>query len=331
MQCVVVSRAMGTQLFCRLAYALLPRAAVGDRPYVDRTLTLRSLPAPLANRQLVLLQTAQGDRRAGSGFTLRFAVLQESLVLLGFDSRARALPTWVSAQGFRRTGVRVEGLEDGYDYELYQKRVAAHTTLRLGGNSAAGARGVRRMYLVFVTRGEDLQTVEGEEGRSAPPSPAPSLDRGERGGDGEGGGKGHSPLPPASTPPAPDSGSVSSLTPLRRPVRAASSPSLSSIAESDRQKASGPTDPTAAFWGDESAVLHMLPPLFDHHGRHWSPPFNVEASNTTGTIYTRKDQRDGMSENGSESISVDSLPRTEDQTTYHSRPTSEKGPGRHAH
>jgi hypothetical protein len=68
-------------------------------------------------------------------------------------------------------------------------------------------------------------------------------------------------------------------------VRAASSPSLSTIAEAqaDRQR-SGPTDPTAAFWGDESAVLHMLPPLFDHHGRHWSPPFNVEASNTTGTI-----------------------------------------------
>ncbi len=151
---VEVDRSLSDRLLCSRQYALLPRFGRGDPLYIDRKASdyaLGALPASLQDTPLLAIQTAQGDKRGGSAFWLSFTVHHPCVVMVAYDRRAKSPPEWLQKLGFEEADGTIPGPKGEYEYQIHKRTLAAHTTLRLGGNNAQGAKGAKAMYLVLLS------------------------------------------------------------------------------------------------------------------------------------------------------------------------------------
>jgi hypothetical protein len=251
-----VERDMQDRLRCSRKYGLVPDFGPHDSIHVDAPRTLESWTASfLANSRVMAIQTAQADRRAGAGFSLRFTVFKPSHVYLGYDCRAKGLPLWIEAMGFRDVAELLRGTDGFTGYRVFRMTVPAGTTVTLGGNAAAGARGVKNMYMVLVTTVPNLE-----------PS-VPILDLLVPGSGAE------------TVPPHHMGLGTPLSSPLLESPRRESSPGWSLL---DGNGALG-QNTTADFWDRRNnGPLILAPPLFDLGGRDWSMAFNVDAVDTKG-------------------------------------------------
>ena len=125
---------------------------VGDEYYLDRTYTLTSIPSELSTGAEEWIKTQNNDKSntEPSNF-LQFTISQDSTVYVAYDSRAPALPAWLSANFTPTSPPLTIGVTDslmGY-FEVYQSTFPAGT-VSLGGNFAVPASIAGSNYIVIV-------------------------------------------------------------------------------------------------------------------------------------------------------------------------------------
>ena len=257
-----VERSLSDRLLCSRRYALLSGFGVGDPLYVDRKgleWSLAALPPELSEQPLLAVQTAYGDRRAGSSFALQFSVRRACQVLVCYDARARSPPDWLAQLGFEPTSLTIVGprqqaqqqqQQGDFHFNIFRRSVPAYRTLRLGGNSAHGARGAKAMYLVLL-------------------APMPESDH------------------------QVEAGGVCEETGVEEGGERAAdrcvalSLSSSPVVGMGEAAAEAAEDVTSIFWDDRrDGPISVLRPPFDLLGRAFSTPFNVDAVSTRGQLET---------------------------------------------
>ena len=148
-------------------YAAATDLQVGDIYYLDRSYTLTSIPSEFGSTGEEWIQTRNNDKSNTSASFLNFNIPQDSTVYVGYDSRATALPTWLTS--FTSSGSTIGVTDSAMDhFNVYSKDYSAGTTVVLGGNNATGASGVKAMYIVIVK----------PSGTSTPDTIAPSVPTG---------------------------------------------------------------------------------------------------------------------------------------------------------
>ncbi len=125
-------------------YRAVPMLA-GASLYLDETAPLATIPPEF--NHATLIQTAQGDRNAGSETLLRFTVDRDALVYVGFDPLATRPPDWLTGQ-FIPAGEGPLG-PDNLPLKMWVRNVGGGT-VTLGGNNAAGMVGAQNQYAVWV-------------------------------------------------------------------------------------------------------------------------------------------------------------------------------------
>ncbi len=119
----------------------------GDTYYLDRTLALIDIPAPLQN--LIWLRTANDDRQISSALFVSFTIPKASTIYVAFDSQAATVPAWLA--DWTKTDMTIR-TSDTAPLTVYAKAFNAGT-VQLGGNSGATT---GRMYVVLVKPNEEL-------------------------------------------------------------------------------------------------------------------------------------------------------------------------------
>lgn len=251
---IKVERSMRDRMLCNRQYALTPHFSRGDQLYVDRKASdyaLESLPPALVPVPLLAIQTAQGDRRGGNSFVMSFSVSRHCTVMVAYDDRASTVPGWLSQLSFEPTNWKISGSKPGTVFTIFRRDLSAHTTLRLGGNNAYGARGCKAMYLVMLV-----------------PSSAPLEN---------------------VLPNAPSDLSVRSSDSkgwLDDELKDLIDKSDARLNVDDERLDAKDNDLSLYWNGQMNGTLRIMAPLFDTLGRDWSSPFNVDAISTTGQVET---------------------------------------------
>ena len=116
--------------------------------YTDRNYTLNNIPSAYLNSEAILTPNDERNNTVASGY-LTFAMPEEGVVYVAYDSRATSLPNWL--RGFSNTGKRIYTSLSTQPYlKVYQKSYAAGATVNLGANKATGfSGGTVSNYLVF--------------------------------------------------------------------------------------------------------------------------------------------------------------------------------------
>jgi hypothetical protein len=115
----------------------------GATVYSDRSYTYTDVPAVIEGAHYVV--TANDDKARSESAFLNFSVNQDVTVYVAYDSRASALPGWLT--GWANFGQTLGNTDVGLD--LYsQDFVAGRITL--GANLALGAAGARSNYVVLI-------------------------------------------------------------------------------------------------------------------------------------------------------------------------------------
>jgi len=119
---------------------------VGDEYYIDRTLTVVSIPAELQN--LLWIKTANDDKGQTSEGFLTFTVNQDVTAYVAYDSRASGLPFWITDH-YTEMGAGI-GVTDGASpLQVWARDVPAGSVV-MGANMANGASGAGSMYVVLL-------------------------------------------------------------------------------------------------------------------------------------------------------------------------------------
>ena len=116
--------------------------------YTDRNYTLTNIPSAYLNSEAIFTPNDERNNTAASGY-LTFAMPEDGVVYVAYDSRANSLPNWL--RGFSNTGKRIYTSLSTQPYlKVYQKSYAAGATVNLGANKATGfSGGTVSNYLVF--------------------------------------------------------------------------------------------------------------------------------------------------------------------------------------
>jgi hypothetical protein len=122
-------------------------ARAGALYYIDRSYTISSLGAALANG--VLLRTANDDKNVTASNHLTFTVSANATVYVGYDKRATRLPTWLQSGWTATSDVLSLTDASASPMRVYRKSVAAGS-VTLGGNQQGGPTGAGSHYVVIV-------------------------------------------------------------------------------------------------------------------------------------------------------------------------------------
>jgi hypothetical protein len=133
----------------------------GANVYIDRSYTFAAIPANLQGA--VYVQTANDDKEATPQEFLSFTVNQDVTVLVGYDSRASALPEWLVT--WAHTGETLSSTDSPLG--LYSRDFSAGA-ITLGANLAPGAAGGESNYTVVI--------VGQGNGGNQDPNAVPSAD-----------------------------------------------------------------------------------------------------------------------------------------------------------
>ena len=128
------------------SYEVAENLGVGDEMYVDRILTITSLPTELEDA--IWIKTKNADKNQTADDFLNFIVTQDAVVYVAYDKAATSLPDWMG--GFIDTGHIILKSATG-SFRVYAKVfVAGQVTL--GANYATGAAGANTNYVVLAQK-----------------------------------------------------------------------------------------------------------------------------------------------------------------------------------
>ncbi|HDP99750.1 MAG TPA: T9SS type A sorting domain-containing protein [bacterium] len=138
---------------------------VGDALYSDTDELIATIPVEFQN--CLWIKTAQRDFQTTGDTLISFLLRQRAKVFIGFDANANNYPNWL-VDNFYRTGASIgirnaTGNLDLWEAEFDSGKVA------LGGNAAAGAEDVQRMYTVLI-RSQAMQQLATPDGMEDPES-----------------------------------------------------------------------------------------------------------------------------------------------------------------
>jgi hypothetical protein len=127
----------------------LGTAQVGALPFVDRSYTLTTVPAPLLNK--VLLRSAEDDKASGTGSMITLTLTTAADVYVYYDSRAGAnRPAWLDSNWVASPGSNIT-ISPGVTMNAFLQNFPAGT-VTLGGNLNGGATGALRNYFVIINQ-----------------------------------------------------------------------------------------------------------------------------------------------------------------------------------
>jgi len=116
--------------------------------YTDRAYKFTSVPSVLSGAALI--KTACDDKINTAATTITFTLSQNATVFVGYDSRADAIPNWLTS--WKKLPGKI-GVTDVVDsLSIYSKDFLAGA-VSLGGNTAAPAKDVHCQYIVGVKAG----------------------------------------------------------------------------------------------------------------------------------------------------------------------------------
>ena len=127
------------------------QAGVGSFPFVDRSYTIASLPAPLPGS--VLLRTAEDDKKSSSAAQITFTLTSSADVYVFYDNRATSTPSWLDATWAASAAQNVT-ITPGQQMNAWKKSFTSGfpVTVTLGGNLQGGATGALRNYFAIVVQ-----------------------------------------------------------------------------------------------------------------------------------------------------------------------------------
>ncbi len=111
------------------------------------------MPSELNNA--IWVQTGNADKYNAQEAFINFMLLRDSIIYIGYDSRASSLPNWMSE--FVYTGFNIKTTD--VSLKVYAKFYPAGP-VTLGGNMAAGAVGAATNYIVAAKEGESLALIK---------------------------------------------------------------------------------------------------------------------------------------------------------------------------
>ncbi|NOZ61280.1 MAG: T9SS type A sorting domain-containing protein [Calditrichaeota bacterium] len=120
--------------------------SVGDTCYLDANERIQSVPKKILGG--LWIRTAQADANSTNSAFLAFRLKKKATVFVGVDPDVRNYPDWLIDK-FYRTGEKI-----GFDGEfgtldLWQAELDTGFVI-LGGNMAAGAESIEKMYVVII-------------------------------------------------------------------------------------------------------------------------------------------------------------------------------------
>ncbi len=124
---------------------------VGKPYYLDRNYVVTRIPDFMHHARLVMTLNGEKDRTDPDYMTLQLS--QAAFVYVGFDSRADAVPRWLSSR-FTKTNESIGVTDDCEHLELWRCYCAAGK-VELGGNNASGAKNTESMYVVVILEPSD--------------------------------------------------------------------------------------------------------------------------------------------------------------------------------
>ncbi len=119
---------------------------VGDRYYVDRNYTIKSIPENM--KGYLWIKTANDDRDKIESNFLSFQLREAAKIYIAYDSRAMNYPDWL-VNDFYRIGKYVGVSEYATKLDLWE-RECEPGIITVGGNLAPGAQGVESMYVILI-------------------------------------------------------------------------------------------------------------------------------------------------------------------------------------
>jgi pseudolysin/vibriolysin len=126
----------------------LAEAKLGEKPYMDRSYTIKKIGAGLNGG--VLVQTANDDKYVTTANHLVLKLLKDAVVYVAYDKKgASNLPPWLKP--WLLTSEAMETTDTpASPMVVLKKTVAANTELTLGGNRQGGDNGAHSNYFVVV-------------------------------------------------------------------------------------------------------------------------------------------------------------------------------------
>lgn len=126
-------------------YEVVEDLKVGDMYYIDRTYTIKSLPAGFEAKKLVWIKTANGDKASTGRDFLVFEVNVPVIVWLIHDKRV-PVTAWMTELKFEKTDLTMGVTDSGADpLEVFKAEFPAGK-ISLGGNEGPG----NSMYVVAI-------------------------------------------------------------------------------------------------------------------------------------------------------------------------------------
>ncbi len=126
----------------------LATAKVGALPYIDRSYTVTSLSAALADGRLI--RTANDDKYVTANPHLRFTVSAAAVVYVCYDQRGSPFPTWLDDGTWTVTGLSLVSTDGSASPMRVLSKSVAAGQVSLGGNRTGGANGALSNYVVVV-------------------------------------------------------------------------------------------------------------------------------------------------------------------------------------
>ena len=130
----------------------------GIEYYTDRNYTLTNVPAQYIGLEMIKAPNDERNNTCGSGY-IRFVNSADSIVYVGYDQRATALPDWLS--GFTDTGEIINtSLGTQGWLKVYSKQFTANECVDFGCNKGTGfTGGTVSNYCVFYGTGTPVSCI----------------------------------------------------------------------------------------------------------------------------------------------------------------------------
>lgn len=136
---------------------------VGLKFYIDRELEIQTTPDELSN--CLWIKTAQEDSGNSQNALISFVLKEKATIYVAFDPRAINYPDWL-IDNFYRTGQKIEVAAEIKYFDLWVMESDSGQIV-LGGNLAAGAEGVKNMYVVII-KSESMMQLALPDGMKDP-------------------------------------------------------------------------------------------------------------------------------------------------------------------
>ncbi len=117
-----------------------------EQYYIDCNHVVLSIPDQLKN--LLWIKTANDDADIIYSFPLEFRLQSDATIYVGFDSRATALPNWVT-EHYSNTGLSITVSDSANELNIWARNVIKGD-IELGFNMAEGAENIKSHYVVLI-------------------------------------------------------------------------------------------------------------------------------------------------------------------------------------